>query len=111
MKTNTATQTNPSYTPGPWTAQGHEIYSDTRYVGYAYDWSSPNCDPEYGKINDELRVEGESNARLISCAPDLVRVLELMLREFGYTDPTSTEASVLHQARDVLARAKGVARE
>lgn len=65
----------PAWTPGPWTVQGHEIYGDTRYVGYAYNWSNPQCAPEYREINDKLRAEGEANARLMACAPEMAKAL------------------------------------
>lgn len=100
--------TTAAWTPGPWSAQGHEIYGETRYVGHAYDWSNPNCASEYGNINDNLRAEGEANARLMAAAPEMAEFIQAIVMHCD--SPLADCVNVKNlgdRARAILARING----
>lgn len=99
-----------SHTPGPWTVQGQAVLSDRPYpewkqiaevrIGNADNWSDP---------------EGESNARLIAAAPELLAALRAarddlsdLLEVADLTDEgVADTTAVLNQVIAAIATAEG----
>lgn len=92
-----------SHTPGPWTVQGQAVLSDRPYpewkqiagvrIGNADNWSDP---------------EGESNARLIAAAPELLAALkELVHYDEGSSEQGSYGYEVLQLCKNAIAKAEG----
>lgn len=95
-----ATNTQPAHTPGPWKADGCIVRTGGNVADYVAD-----CTP-LGLI---IREQGEANAQLIACAPELLDALREAL--------TALEASkvlIQHRAsmfeREQASKARTMAR-
>jgi hypothetical protein len=120
---------NAQHTPGPWHVSGLSVYAEPedksfggptrqyhRIVAKAYDNELiGENEPDYrervnGIQGNNIRfaghIEAQSNASLISAAPELLEALEACL-ESGSLAPLTP--NVLRQARNAIIKAKGQA--
>lgn len=92
------------HTPGPWTAN--------KVTGLVTPTNNPDKDicHAFGQRN---LGEGEANARLIAAAPDLLSIVDELLRWAESVEGTSVSAGVVRDgeifcaARAAIARATG----
>lgn len=94
------------HTPGPWTIKAHTAESPEEIT--------PTCDWSVGVDEYAICFEGQTNpnaaadARLISCAPALLKALEFMVDRFGSSVPAMfSQRTAIIEARSVIAKAKG----
>ena len=84
------------HTPGPWKA---EKRGDFWHIGDDSDYSSIG------------RIEGEADACLIAEAPELLKRLKFMVRDWieivGSEEENSTPADTLEKAKAAIAKAEG----
>jgi len=86
-----------NHTPGPWELRGMRLVTDRHGVVIAEKIGSNGGD-------------SESNARLIASAPELLKMLERMVRAFNVKEIDPLVAFVtIEQARFAIAKAKGEA--
>lgn len=83
------------HTPGPWELRGTRLVTDKHGVIIAEKIGSNDGD-------------SESNARLIASAPELLELLERMVRAFNVKEIDPLVAFVtIEQARAAIAKARG----
>lgn len=86
------------YTPGPWQADPTKSF----YVFGEQEPESFNTRPFVANASTE------ANARLIAAAPELLAVLERLLRCLSWIQhPTGLTLDAMEQARAAIAKAKG----
>jgi hypothetical protein len=85
------------HTPGPWTAWGCTIYTDSGYR-VAQTWDQDRCCLPTPTM--------EADARLIASAPDLLVALERIESSLGHEPGMYSD--ILSIARAAIAKAKGL---
>lgn len=83
-----------SHTPGPWRADGAEIYAES------LEWVAE-------ALNDQLPDGGEANATLIAWAPDLLDSLEECVKWLDAFDAANEAVGILRRARAIIRKARG----
>ena len=92
-----------THTPGPWklnAGRSFETVNGTFHISYGSD--------KYGNPNFRDFCELDSNARLISAAPELLASLEAMVDRWE-PDTIGTDRRMWESACAAIARAKGEA--
>ena len=88
-------------TPGPW-AVCTDATGDT-FIAAMTDSAETICDLG-AAYDDEGQAQLESDARLISAAPDLLEALEWMVNSFAERQPNA----LMDRARAAIAKARGL---
>lgn len=98
---------NSNHTPGPWRQTGPNVRAGDALICWATNhWANAET-PESERL---------ANARLISCAPEMLEALEIILSstcgdvgDDGYEGCIRIEAKALDRARSIISKAKGEA--
>jgi len=97
---------DPKFTPGPWHANGWDVYDDTipeMYVA-SCPFKGPH-DEDWSLVSSDA---AQANARLIAAAPDLLEALQLEVSAYpsgSSIDPNKTKW--LEAARAAIKKALG----
>lgn len=86
----------PSHTPGPWRQTGLNVRAGDALICWALDHYANAETPEPEKL---------ANARLISCAPELLSSLEWIVDD--WEKATNRTLPDDHEAKAAIAKAKG----
>ena len=99
---------NSPHTPGPWHQTGVNVRAfgdDGALVAVATNYWANAETPESERL---------ANARLISCAPEMLEALEIILNstcgdvgDDGYEGCIRIESKALDRARSIISKAKG----
>ena len=99
------------HTPGPWTYRRalQPVDGEYDYAITAVIAGEPDCIAEaFGRVNLDIRLGAEANARLIAAAPDLLAALEASDNLVSlFVGPDDAIANTVREmARAAIARAK-----
>ena len=70
-----------------------------------------NCGAYYNNVNENIPIENNANAQLVSAAPDLLEALEDMIRVFNPDKQHDFAKSIIDKANKAIGKAYGLKTE